>query len=340
MNDEEFLNRLTKQKLNRIRQTQFNKYIEIFNNIYKNHSLRQTCKEMNISLGCASKAVEILESIIGSKLFIRSGRAGLIPTIEAIKLNEMSNKMMDWFKNIATSFTNNNLNLDKQNIINNKQKQCKEIRIAYHQLAFGTYILPAINSIGDKSIKYSYYLKDRDDAINALLSDKLDIIMYPLEGRDIAYLQHFCHCERIGEYELCLFFNKQHEYANMNEEYFTWEDIKKINIEPQNKRSKLKTYEDVIDSNYNFHDVISTSDALSFYYGLKYNKWVVGCGKEFKYYFDCSDFKIKKVKNMRNCYTSNVNWYIIYKKDNKNLTNIVEMIKNIKAIYEEILLNE
>ena len=329
MNDEEFFSKLKKQKLNRIRQSQFNKYIEVFNHIYQNHSLRQTCKDLDMSLGAVSKAISVLEDIIGNKLFIRSGRSGLIPTQEAVRFNELTDKMMDWYSNIANTFVNNNV-VKNDNVVKLEQEK-KDIKIAYHPLAFGTYILPAVELIKDKNINYSFFCKDRDEALNGIISGEYDLIMYPLEGRDIAYLQNFCHCERIGEYELCLFFNKKHEYANMSEEYFTWDDIKNINIEPNDRKAKLKTYSDVINSKYQFQNVIYSADFASLYYGLKFNKWVVGCGIEFKDYFDCDEFKIKKVKNMHNCFFSVINWYTIYKPDMKKYVN--KLINNIQSIY-------
>ena len=339
--DDSFLQKIKTKKINRIRQSQFNKYINIFNNIFQTHSLRNTCKDMNISLGGASRAIDILEETLGVQLFIRSGRNGLIPTQDAIKLNELTDRMLDWLDNIATSFTNTknttqnknqNLTLNQQNNIFTKtnhitQNNQTTIRIAYHPLAFASYILPAIKEINqnyDNCIKFSFSMLDREDAINAILSDEVDIIMYPLEGRDIGFLNNFCKCERIGEYDLCLFFNKDHEYAKMKEEYFDWDDIRKINIEPKNKKFKFKTYEEIINQQYNFNNIITT-DLLSLYYGIKYNMWVFGAGIEFAEQFNCSNFIIKHIKKMK-IFNTIQHWYIIHKNENNIYKQFINYI--------------
>ena len=344
MEEERFFEKLKQKRFNRLSNVHIRKYIDIFISLLETKNLRQTCKEMSISLGTASKAINILEEILGSKLFVRKGRKGLLATIEAFKFKEYADKINNVLQITADAFTNSNIdnadnaNNNQQQKHTNNHQQHKEkqlIRIACHSLAFKSYILPAIKEL-NKNNDYCFeiLILDRDYGINQMLSDNIDLVMYPIEGRNFAFLQQQCCCELIGEYNLCLFFNKNHPLANKPIEDFTLDDFKSLNIEPNNKHFLFQTYNEIMGTKYrSFNYSTHTSDIHLLKYGLDENFWVLGLGIEFSEIVNCQNYIVKAVKN-NSIYSLSINWYCCYNKKNNILRNIEKLIKLIQDNYE------
>ena len=323
------------------------KYIDIFLSLLETKNLRQTCKEMSISLGTASKAINTLEEVLEVRLFIRQGRNGLLATTNALKFKEYTEKINNILKITTEAFTDTIEEKTSTDAIRNIQqknqaKEKKLIKIACHNLAFKNYILPAIKELNkDNDYYFNFSILDRDDAINQMLSNKIDLIMYPIEGRLFAFLQQNCSYELIGEYDLCLFFNKNHPLANKPIEGFTLDDCKTLNIEPNNKKFLLQTYNEILDIQYpQFNFSTTTPDIMSLYSGLKENLWVLGLGSELKNIFDLDDIIIKKVKNNK-IFSITTNWYCLYNKTDEQVKKDIRMIiNNIKKYYAGRLLKE
>ena len=336
MEEERFLEKLKQKRFNRLSNVHIRKYIDIFISLLKTENLRQTCKEKDISLGTASKAINILEEILGSKLFVRKGRKGLLATTEAFKFKEYADKINNVLQITAEAFTGGKIdNADNTNNNQQQQQAKKLIRIACHSLAFQPYILPAIEKIKQKyDIIADFTIIDRDLAMNKLLSNEVDLIMYPIEGRTLAYAERFLKCEYIGEYELCLFFNKKHPLADVPEEKFTWNMIRTLNIEPNNKKFRFTTYEEIINCKYDFSYTIRTADFLALYQGVMNNLWILGVGKEFKKIFNCDNIVYKEGKKMP-AFSTKIDWYCMYNNNTYEQTILKELIEDIIIQYNK-----
>ena len=296
------------------------KYILIFESLYSTNSVSKTAKELNLNISTISICLKKKKKIINKKLFIRCGRNNLTHT----------DFCEDFFKtSLLFLETLSQLNLDT---MQNEDKN-RNIRIFCHPLMSDYYLMEIFKD--KKNIDYvaSIDVGDREDSFQKLKNNETDLIIFPMEWSDLKQNKDIYKIETIRPYNLKIIMNKKNKFANMYEEYITWEDIKQMKLMPRNKNSQLNTGFLMLNNNYKKQLFTHSGELYLLYLGIKNNLWSVCAGEEFEKIFDCSEFKIKDHKSMEQVMFS-VNWVAMYSKTlnetmNKKIQKLLEMIRSI-----------
>lgn len=149
-----------------------------FCTVIEEGNITKATQKLHLTEGTISKQIQSLERELGFDLFIRK-RNFMQPTEKALRFYEIAIARLNDIENLFKEF------LDNENEISNNT-----IRIAAHYGVI-TKILPKciynykkIN----KDIKFEIYNLSREDAIEKLKNNKLDIIIYPEVYKEISLI--------------------------------------------------------------------------------------------------------------------------------------------------------
>ena len=298
-------------RLNKINSLNINKYLNIFEELYQTCCLRTTATKLHISPSSISQALKKLENALESSLFKRHGPNGMSPTEEANTLHLYAKQIVLTVSSIGESF-----NLKKLN---------ERINIVCHILAPKKYIFPAIKNINTIS-HLKVNVGDRDKCIQQLLSGQADIMVYPLEIQQIAYLQTNFIIKEARPYNICLYLNKQHPLANKSENEIDWNILKQLNIAPSTQKTRIDSYSKILTNLDQGMVITETSDLSLLYEGLLNNYWCLGYGEEFQEYFDCRNISIKNSNNNTGV-KAYLKWCVCYNKKQNHLDEIANIIQ-------------
>jgi len=292
---------IDKKNIKTIKKQNILLYLTIFNSLYKTLNIDKTSKVLGLSKSSTSKYLSKLEKFLNKKLFYRNGRKGLKITNEGQILHEHCKQLSNIIPNIK------NLFLEKRNII----------YIAMHPLFFKSHFLKFFNkkNIKEKDLHIDISIYCRDDAIELLQDDKIDIIFYPIDETSILSIKKNFKVIKLSQYKMCLYVHKDNIIAKKKEKDLNWEDAKNLTILPIAKKITSQMYYniDAIRAN----KISSSTFDLNFLYtGLKENLWTVGVGEEIEDCFDMSEFSKKRIYKT-NLFDVKQHWYVIYKKENE-----------------------
>lgn len=310
------------ERLNAALWPSLSKCMNVFDCVYSTLNMRKAAQLLHMSLGAISYNIKTLEETLGMKIFARRGRNGLVVTDDGRKLHDYAKQMKTFNKQVADTF--DAVEID-QNVI----------KIVAHPLAMPMYVMPAIAKVDKNKLDYSIDLsiKSRDDALEDVMSGKVDIAVYPLEWSQVSQYQDTIDFVKVAPYDIFMYTNDKS--INYGEKKMDWTVAKQLNLMPFHKKIQFHTSYNML--NEFFHNSkIRTScfDLTMLYYGLKNKLWSVSMGSEFGKIFDCSDVNCFSL-TLNNDIGIVANWFICSKKYNEQrLKNVVH------AIQAEIILKK
>ena len=308
---EEYL-KIQQRKLNKLSSSNISRCIKIFNTLYETGNLRKTSQILNMSLGSVSLWISKLEYILETKLFHRGGQKGMEKTAQAIKFYEITGPILEMLNDVAVSSV---LSTGMQNVM---LEEDEVINFAAHPLSFGKYVFPAAKLTEEdflkenKQVHFNFLDYNRDEALNQLILGKIDAMFYPMEWSNFSTWIDHLEYQILGDYNLCLYMNKDHPLAKKDEDEISWKDANELYLMPRNPMSIFSSASKMMRPNPSKFSTPS-QDLLMLYQGIKNNLWSIGIGSEFENYFDCKDFCIKKIKNSKLLGMA-IRWIILSKK--------------------------
>lgn len=273
-------------------------------------SITKTANNLRQSPSSISRNVRQIENLFKIKIVKNHGTKGISFTTEGKTIVEMyGQQLINTTEQLFEQIANNN--------------DVQTVRLSAHPLATQAYIMPSMEKL-IKTNKTHYINtqiieETKEDAIDKLRHNLLDVIIYPLENEKLKYFDRSNYIvKQCKEYQLILYAHKKHPIANKIEQNIVLTDLDNANIAPTNQSVRFDFFQKIIDIDKSKPRLnTSTIDLLLLYRGIQKNKWCVGIGKEFEQIFDCTQLA-KKEYSKTSFFTTKYYWYIIAKNKHKN----------------------
>ena len=295
------------------------KCINVFECVYTTLNMRKAAQQLNMSLGAVSYNINKLEDALKMKTFTRRGRNGLVATNEGKKLHDYTRRIKASNRQIKDT-------LDECEVDRNI------VKIVAHPLAMPMYVMPAIAKIDKNKFDYSIDLsiKSRDDALEDIMSGKVDIVVYPLEWSQVSQYQDTIDFVKVAPYKLMLYINKANKEKISSGNNVTWQDLQSLNLEPINKKMQLYTAKDFLKMRKEKPKCKTDCiDIIALYRGIQENLWSVSIGDEFEKLCDCSNINKKEIY-LKSDIGIIANWFVCSsKKSEQDVTKY--LVENIKT---------
>ena len=293
--------------------TNISKLFSTFVAVYEHKSITKASIFLKKTKSTISRDIAQLEYLCKKQLFVRNGCQGTSPTPCADIFYFYAKQINDIYKVITEKFLHNIYDY-------------KKINFCCHPLAT-KYV---ISFIRRANMNIEIFIDNKRDAFNGLVSEKYDIILFPYDNQELASMDNILfYIKPIKSYNLCLFLNKCNNFANINENDITWNEIKSMNIVPLSRKDAFNFYLSVLSEKQNISST-TTFDVNLLKQGIDNNLWVVCIGEEFYDFCDKKNTVVKKLANAKNIFFEST-WCVCCK--NKYLSKVSNIIDDLKLYF-------
>ena len=287
------------------------KLISTFSAVYESKSITKASICLKKTKSTISRDIAQLEYLCKKQLFVRNGCQGISPTQYADIFYFYAKQINDIYKIITEKFLHN-IHDDKK------------INFCCHPLG-AKYVISCIKRT---KMNIEIFTDSKRDALNGLVSEKYDIILFPYDNQELASMDGILfYIKPIKSYNLCLFLNKCNNFANINENSITWNEVKSMNIVPLNRKAAFNFYLSVLSEKQNITST-TTFDLNLLKQGIDNDLWVACVGEEFYDFCDKKNTVVKKLVHAKNIFLES-NWCVCCK--NKYLSRVSNIIDDLKS---------